>query len=94
MLIGKMDLVTALASFYHLCFCFDLKYPQVFKINWRLKILLIKSFPRKERQLLTYFSAMLLSMGTTPAPELGRGKIMPRRKWRPISPSWGKCYSS
>ena len=38
MLIGKMDLVTALASFYHLCFCFDLKYPQVFKMNARLKI--------------------------------------------------------
>ena len=29
-LIGNMDLCTALAAFYHLCFSFNLKYPQVF----------------------------------------------------------------
>jgi len=27
-LLGNMDLATALAGFFHLCFCFDLKYPK------------------------------------------------------------------
>ena len=28
-LLGNMDMVTALAAFFHLCFVFDLKYPKV-----------------------------------------------------------------
>ena len=28
-LLGNMDMVTAIAAFFHLCFVFDLKYPKV-----------------------------------------------------------------
>ena len=28
-LVGNMDFVSALAAFFHVCFIFDLKYPQV-----------------------------------------------------------------
>ena len=28
-LLGNMDLISALAAFFHLCFTFDLKYPKV-----------------------------------------------------------------
>ena len=38
-----MDLVTALAAFFHLCFCFDLKYPQV-RIMSMLRISLYDLF--------------------------------------------------
>ena len=30
-LLGNMDIVTGLAAFYHLCFIFNLLYPQVVK---------------------------------------------------------------
>ena len=28
-LMGNMDMATAWAAFFHLCFCFDIKYPKV-----------------------------------------------------------------
>ena len=33
-LIGNMDLVTALATFFHVCFVFDLRYPKVVFIHF------------------------------------------------------------
>ena len=45
-----MDIVTGLAAFFHLCFCFDLKYPKV-KIVEVLEILVNLRFIRKVRRL-------------------------------------------
>ena len=40
-LLDSMDLATALASFFHVCFIFDLKYPKVKQFKKLILTLLI-----------------------------------------------------
>lgn len=42
-LMGNMDMATAWAAFFHLCFCFDIKYPKVWiiVIMWKTNIVLL-----------------------------------------------------
>ena len=43
-LLGNLNFVTAISSFIHLAFCFDLKYPKVIVIIKIMSIIIIDGF--------------------------------------------------
>ena len=87
--LGNLNLATAISSFLHLCFCFDLKYP---KVKPRIYSFFLIQILRNLRLLLTCFREHLPSMGTSQGQEPGKRLHLLKRKLMSFTLFWGGFY--